>query len=761
MDGSTDPASTSDEPTTACAEQSSSVGDDSSCRGSTALNQEILELLRAIHDNGKRQIEILEAITSGDKVLDQKKETKKRIKATEKEKELARNLQPRTTNDESYPTWNPPFLNPAVDLFASTDEDDKLSKIIILGIMGAGSSLLETFDIADQSWDFLWRGRYETHVSVLVTYKKRWDHADVSRPDKLRIYLEDLRSMREQLETKERDLLPYFSLRRNGCSIRLKFTEPYSDTDQLDPGVAGYLVRNWHEGPVARFWPYGRIIGGNTNDFDYARRLGPVPIRIDGHNIFQFQQMGLVMEFMGIQVPGGPNLRNLKEAWEFILGFVGSWKIIQRMKELSRGRVTSYPQWISPNEPDQVIRLALCHLKYMMRVFSPLQAGVDGRNDGNRPNAKANSAGLQMSRITGGLERTGTAKASLKRPRLLELTEKRIGLMMTTTVDRDPPVFKLFCLADWEVHGRDIYKNMSPEEIMVRRWYRGIALFQEALLDCFEFWNKEWEKTMDAIEAMLKVQLEDIFDPSTRLNLMFESTSNSRFEQSETYFFVIELLRIATDWVTEATVDLDALRVRVCGGVKWKHKDASELIETRWEEVLGVADKYKDSLLKRIEKKREEVYSLREALFNATSVREATKGTHINEYILVFTVMTVLYLPLGFMATLYGIDMFDFKMPGQKTQFAITTTVVSVATYVAASGLLYGVRRRRKKGSYREVLGELIRDTAVSLGQVAQLSLVKKAFGVQNGPTMEEYDAQEGIPEHLKIIFFTNPEQDA
>ncbi|KAK7972719.1 hypothetical protein PG988_006853 [Apiospora saccharicola] len=91
-------------------------------------------------------------------------------------------------------------------------------------------------------------------------------------------------------------------------------------------------------------------------------------------------------------------------------------------------------------------------------------------------------------------------------------------------------------------------------------------------------------------------------------------------------------------------------------------------------------------------------------LFSATSVREATRGTNINEYILVFTVMTITYLPLGFVATLYGIDMFNFDMPGQTTSFAITTVVVSLGTYLAAWGLLYGVRQRRKKGGFGELL---------------------------------------------------------
>lgn len=95
---------------------------------------------------------------------------------------------------------------------------------------------------------------------------------------------------------------------------------------------------------------------------------------------------------------------------------------------------------------------------------------------------------------------------------------------------------------------------------------------------------------------------------------------------------------------------------------------------------------------------------------------------------MVFTMMTILYLPLGFVAvslppsdqfhcnfptshcalanfhtkTLYGIDLFDFALPSQKTSFTITTIVVSVATYAAAVILLYGVRERRRNGSIRQ-----------------------------------------------------------
>lgn len=53
--------------------------------------------------------------------------------------------------------------------------------------------------------------------------------------------------------------------------------------------------------------------------------------------------------------------------------------------------------------------------------------------------------------------------------------------------------------------------------------------------------------------------------------------------------------------------------------------------------------------------------------------------------------------------------MFDFQMPGQTTSFAITTVVVSILAYLAAMILLFGVRRRRRIGSYRELLKAIFR----------------------------------------------------
>lgn len=53
--------------------------------------------------------------------------------------------------------------------------------------------------------------------------------------------------------------------------------------------------------------------------------------------------------------------------------------------------------------------------------------------------------------------------------------------------------------------------------------------------------------------------------------------------------------------------------------------------------------------------------------------------------------------------------MFNFEMPGQKRSFMTTTILVSVTTYIVAAGLLYGVGRRREKGSLRRIFKDRTR----------------------------------------------------
>ncbi|KAK7989952.1 carbohydrate-binding module family 50 protein [Apiospora arundinis] len=712
--------------------------DSSSTAPSKDIDEEILKLLRAIQHNGERQLRLLEAVVSGNKVP---KETQRTVKPQKKAPKKKPSLAYKPGS--SFDPWPGAQEGGAPDLFTSSEEDQKLSMVIILGILRVTPSLLDELNINESAWDFLLHHRHVKAPWMSDSVTGSYETEKGSRTRRLKEFIQEFRS------PLIRRGLPEVVLRRNGMLIRLRFPDSESRIGEMNPDLAQHIIRGWLQRPDFGFSPYGEPHEIFPHEiFRRTCRVGTGPVRMTD-NVFHFQQMALIMEFMAVQAPRGPVAPNIEAAWDFMLAFVSPWKT---REGFPCSRLNGF--WTSPKDPIQAIELETLTLQHFMRVFSTIQQD-SVHADRVR---QLELGGVRMSRIAGGLERTRVNKANQPLFRRLELTEKRLGQMMVISLNRESPVYKMIRLTDLAVG----ISTPEPEETKVdsepgaHRWYSGITIFQEAVLANFMTWNQEWEETLYHIDVVLKVQLEDIFDPTTRLHLMFESSSNSKFEQSETYFFVIELLRIASDWISEAVADLDTLRAWT-DRIAYGHEDIDSLIETKWVEILDVARKKEADLLARIEKKRLEVYSLRDGLFNATSVRESTKGTHINEYILVFTVMTVLYLPLGFMATLYGIDMFDFSVPGQTTQFAITTSVVSGVTYLAASGLLYGVRRRRKNGSYREVWAGLMRDTATLVAQF--LSQLKDASGTQAETKVEELFVQNGIPEHLKNELFTDSGQ--
>lgn len=99
--------------------------------------------------------------------------------------------------------------------------------------------------------------------------------------------------------------------------------------------------------------------------------------------------------------------------------------------------------------------------------------------------------------------------------------------------------------------------------------------------------------------------------------------------------------------------------------------DCSEMIvRENWEKLLEDFGQFENKLQKRIEAKMDEISGLRDGvpntlflsnidieentvkltvnqLFNATNLLEASKSTSMNRYVMIFTVVTIIYLPLG------------------------------------------------------------------------------------------------------------------
>ncbi|KAI0156407.1 hypothetical protein GGR57DRAFT_81425 [Xylariaceae sp. FL1272] len=171
------------------------------------------------------------------------------------------------------------------------------------------------------------------------------------------------------------------------------------------------------------------------------------------------------------------------------------------------------------------------------------------------------------------------------------------------------------------------------------------------------------------------------------------------FQLSRQYFTILHLIRTYRNWVQDTVWQfrslLDDIRKHLQQTQQHLRTDEERFDMTIFEGNCEVIANYVDAAVERLERKftrqAEEVESLRDRLFNASSLREAVKAKTLNTSISILTVVTVIFTPLGFMAAFcaipYEID--DGNTPRPKS-YLISWLAVPLGTYFLA-GLLVPV----------------------------------------------------------------------
>ncbi|KAK3381920.1 hypothetical protein B0H63DRAFT_476879 [Podospora didyma] len=317
--------------------------------------------------------------------------------------------------------------------------------------------------------------------------------------------------------------------------------------------------------------------------------------------------------------------------------------------------------------------------------------------------------------------RASRQSALLRRPddgQTLELTEKRFSLQLRiSTTTGSHGSYSIISFMDlremWKPRFQENNRGHDP------RWKRfglhvpppcftGLAVFQFQLCSIIVAWQKDWKEILDSVEEMVSLQIEDIADAKYRRSLMYDTLD---LERSDFYFGILQILRIFWESINETTTHLEELariaNVSEEGMIEWvdfvDEDNASyraaveETLRFNWAKVLTLQRNAADLFLARISAKTEDIKSLRDGLFNAQSVREAIKGTQINQYLLVFTIVTIIYLPPTFVATFYGMHLFDADDSTEnQRRFFIVFGAVSGLTYLLALVGLSGINRSEK-----------------------------------------------------------------
>lgn len=180
---------------------------------------------------------------------------------------------------------------------------------------------------------------------------------------------------------------------------------------------------------------------------------------------------------------------------------------------------------------------------------------------------------------------------------------------------------------------------------------------------------------------------------------------DTKLQRSAFYFSLLQLLRIFSVLINQTTADMESLArehlkklddVRIGWGVyvgtTWEFAKEAPVIQQNWDAVLALQRQAGSSLVDRISRKVDEIESLRDGvspvslnstrrnantpcqLFNAQSVKEAVTGTQINQYLLVFTIVTLVYLPPTFIC----VSKADMQ----------AVSKLGIWTYIAATDLL-------------------------------------------------------------------------
>ncbi|KAI1114294.1 hypothetical protein F5Y14DRAFT_415315 [Nemania sp. NC0429] len=242
------------------------------------------------------------------------------------------------------------------------------------------------------------------------------------------------------------------------------------------------------------------------------------------------------------------------------------------------------------------------------------------------------------------------------------------------------------------------------------RW-AGVVSFQLSICRILQEWQDEWLGLLEKIDEIVSIKSTDVLKRELRRGLMYD---DEQLSQSEIYFSLLQLLRVFDETITQGERDLQLLADTCCSileiNLRHFHEDdegeaaAVSIVAENWKMITSSHTKRTRELLERMSRKTEDLKSLRDGLFNTQSVRETTKGARVNQYILIFTVVTILYLPPTFAATFFGMHLFDGENGPtewtQKTFWKVFGGVTGL-TYTVAAVALLGVRKRRTVTMWR------------------------------------------------------------
>ncbi|KAI1629942.1 hypothetical protein EDD37DRAFT_75716 [Exophiala viscosa] len=263
--------------------------------------------------------------------------------------------------------------------------------------------------------------------------------------------------------------------------------------------------------------------------------------------------------------------------------------------------------------------------------------------------------------------------------------------------------------------------------------YRPLYVYLSCVREALDIIRGGWTLVLDNLDAELNVTLEQLSTVDGLNDLLFDDLDLSTSRQ---YFVLLQHLRIYERWMIETSEglwewynqwdrDLDKLvRVFNVGPDSYdlsRESQQSRELLLAWEETAKDAQQKLEPLLQRIRSKRQDIVTLRDGLFNATAVREAMQGSQLNQqglrlnrYVFIFTITTIIYLPLSFVTGFFGMNnLAGTSLSSSMKPFAVMVVAFCLGTYVLTFGSLglytYYENIRRERDELRREREKLAR----------------------------------------------------
>ncbi|KAL2278029.1 hypothetical protein FJTKL_14990 [Diaporthe vaccinii] len=252
--------------------------------------------------------------------------------------------------------------------------------------------------------------------------------------------------------------------------------------------------------------------------------------------------------------------------------------------------------------------------------------------------------------------------------------------------------------------------HAENESIRKPCYYNGPYVFLNRLVAEYKDATKRYLQLNDRIEKLITPPNQFMFDVKLRDKLLFEDAD---FTFSRRYFWAYNSLGVINDGIKSMiNAYTDTFTPEFWAGrdrTLWPHPDPDSAEGRNYLSQLGTLRQELEQVIEDLkqvfkanELVRQEIVSLREQLFSGSSVKESRRAIEQGDNIKILTGVSMLFLPLTFVTSVFGITEFTFS--ANDWRFPVTMVGVCVPFFLLIFVLQTraGMRAVRRIGDFIE-----------------------------------------------------------